>query len=178
MTGPRPRRIQRDVPLASILLAIVAFACTGIGVVTTPIRGVGELFSFGAPVLALTGCVLGGVAMSRAKRTGAPTDMARAGVILSVIAFLPAVLVALVCGTCNALFTHGDVHVQKDLRFGVNQGLPPTGGAGDEPAPQPTMPGQTPTGAAGSTTAPAQDPALPPPPLPAGPRRNPASPGP
>ena len=173
--------------LASILVAIAAFACTAIGFVTTLVPGVGAVFSFLAPTLAIAACVLGGVAMSRAKRLGEKTDLARAGVILSVVAFVPGLLVAVFCGTCNALYSSGQVQMQKNVRFGTTgpQLLPMAGNLAPPPFPDATGAGggpaqippktavQGPTGGPGAAQP---QPDLPPPPLPAGPTRHPAPP--
>jgi hypothetical protein len=173
--------------LASILLAVVSFGCAAVGFVATItiIPHLGAAFSFGAPVLALIGVALGGTAMSRAKREGTRTDVARAGVILNVIAFIPGLLIALTCGVCNALFSSNNMHVQRTTQWstgpmgpgmvlgpdaGPNPLAPPpfpstqaprAGAAAPEPNAKPGAPGPS-----APTPAPS---ALPPPPLPAGP---------
>ena len=170
--------------LLSIVLSALAVVCAGIGVLTTPIPTLGLIFAFGAPVVALAGILLGGSAMSRAKREGQTSETGKIGAILSAIAFVPSVLVALTCGVCNAFFTTGDFKVHKDVRFGGMPfsldggviGLPPPlrapdGGVPAEPAnpqnpqgePQPNQPGGEPP--------PDSPTSLPPPPLPAGPRK-------
>jgi hypothetical protein len=167
--------------LASILLAIVSVGCAAAGMVMTLVPRLGSVFSFAAPALALLGIVLGGLALSRRQREGLRTDVARAGVILSTIAFVPGVLVALTCGMCNALCATGELRMQKDVRFGVGPGFVfgPDAGAGPL-APPPFLPPQLddapPPQAAPSRGAVPAAPqgagpsALPPPPLPPGPQ--------
>ena len=79
----------------SILLALLAVVATVLAIFTTVVPFLGFVVSFGAPSLALGGIVMGGVAMSRAAQTHQSTAGALTGLILSVIAFLPASLVAL-----------------------------------------------------------------------------------
>jgi hypothetical protein len=163
--------------LVSILLSVVALLCTAVGFFTTPIPVLGTLFSFGAAALALLGVVLAGRAVTAARRQGRSNDTARIGVVLNALALVPALLVALTCGVCNALFSTGNVQVQRDFQFNMGQGWnpdagpnalpPPAQAAPEEPAPEarppaPPAPGQTPPAAPTPSN-------LPPPPLPAGP---------
>jgi hypothetical protein len=183
--------------LLSILLAVLAFICTLLGFLTTPIPVVGLVFSFGAAAIALGGIMLGGRATSRAKRAGVPNDAARIAVVMNVLAFIPALLVAFTCGVCNALFSSGNLQVQKHVDIGFGPGVVPgfgnAGGAAGLPAPtrlaptrngheppddapaEPTQPAPSdavPSPAQPAPTEPAQPaPGLPPPPLPAGPRK-------
>jgi hypothetical protein len=168
--------------LVSILLAVLAFVCTLIGFLTTPIPVVGVMFSFGAAAIALAGIMLGGKATSQAKRHGLPTDAARIAVVLNVLAFVPALLVAFTCGVCNAIVSTGNVHVQKGVDFGFGPGSLPGFGrdAGAEPMAPPERakdagPGTAPSPAEKPADAPdsvpSQRPSLPPPPLPPGPRK-------
>lgn len=175
--------------LVSILLSVVALICTAIGFFTTPIPVVGTLFSFGAAAVALLGVVLGGRGVSAARRLGRPNDAARIGVVLNALALVPALLVALTCGLCNALFSSGNVQLQRDFQFNLGQGLGPDGGPGGFPPPpraepEPANPGAPlpPAEPQGQPAQPGQPPAkpgappppsstLPPPPLPAGPGR-------
>jgi hypothetical protein len=126
--------------LLSILLSALAVVCAGVGVLTTPIPKLGLVFAFGAPVLALAGIMLGGSAMSKAKKTGQTSETGRIGAILSALAFVPSVIVALTCGVCNAFFSTGNMQVQKDFHIGVS----PFGGDGGTlfmPPPQRVRPG-------------------------------------
>lgn len=170
--------------LISILLSVVALLCTAIGFFTTPIPVLGTLFSFGAAALAILGVVLGGRAVSAAKRQGTTNDTARIGVILNALALVPALLVALTCGVCNALFSSGNVQVQRDFQFNMGQGDPDAGPSalpppqhaapGEPGAPPPAEPGPGSPAQPGTPppSAPPQQPSsLPPPPLPAGPGR-------
>ncbi|HKU37063.1 MAG TPA: hypothetical protein VJR89_02920 [Polyangiales bacterium] len=164
--------------LLSILLSALAVVCAGIGVLTAVVPKVGLIFAFGAPALAVAGIMLGGSAMSRAKRAGQTSETGKLGAILSAVAFVPSVLVALTCGVCNAFFSTGDVRLHKDFRvggtpFGVDAGaraLPPPQRLGRPQAGQaaPDAP-QRPANPQPADTPPPAEPALPPPPLPPGP---------
>jgi hypothetical protein len=154
--------------LVSILLAVLAFVCTLLGFVTTPIPVLGLVFSFGAAAIALGGAMLAGRAISKAKRANLPTDAARIAVVLNVIAFVPALLVALTCGVCNAVVSTGNVRTQRsfDLNFGPGRvpGFGPDAGPPPERAPDSPAPGSQPP-----EPQPPAPGGLPPPPLPAGP---------
>lgn len=161
--------------LVSILLAVAAFICTLIGFLTTPIPVLGAAFSFGAAAVALGGIVLGGKSISAAKREGVPNDVGRIAVVLNVLAFIPALLVAVTCGVCNAIVSTGDVQAHRYLDFNIGPGIAPQAGAQALPPPQrlpqgeeggEAAPGEVPKQA---PAAPRQPSSLPPPPLPAGP---------
>jgi hypothetical protein len=77
----------------------------------------GAVVAFGAPVLALTGIVLGGLAMSEANRRGQPTGFAVAGVIMNLLAFVPAAVVAMTCGVCNAFMSTGDFQQVQQFQW-------------------------------------------------------------
>lgn len=91
--------------LGSIILGVFAMLCMFAGVLTTAIPFLGTMLSFLAPLLALAGIVLGGVGMSQAREQDEKDALAIAGVVVSSIAFFPAMLVALTCGVCNTLCT-------------------------------------------------------------------------
>jgi len=162
--------------LVSILLSVVALICTAVGFLTTPIPVLGVVFSFGAAAIAAGGVMLAGRAETRAKQAGQPRDTARIALVLNVIALVPALLVALTCGLCNALFSSGNMQLQKDFRLNVGPsfGLEPDAGPNALPPPpkaprqepgepQPAQPGEP-------QPAPSPNPSrLPPPPLPPGP---------
>jgi hypothetical protein len=168
--------------LLSILLSALAVVCAGVGVLTTPIPKLGLVFAFGAPAIALAGIMLGGSAMSKAKRAGQTSETGRLGAILSAIAFVPSVVVALTCGVCNAFFSTGDMRVQKNFQFGV-QPFDVDGGTLNLPAPQRLQPNdrnapQEPPPSNSPNPPPDNPPSgdpgpatLPPPPLPPGPRK-------
>jgi hypothetical protein len=155
--------------LLSIVLSVVALVCTLIGFLTTPIPVLGMVFSFGAAAIALGGIMLGGRSISDAKRRGVPNDAGRVAVVLNIIAFVPALLVAITCGLCNALFSSGNVQVNKNFHFDVDQFGP---GQHAPPEPQPEQPEQpAKPGQPEQPTQPNPPPGqLPPPPLPAGPK--------
>jgi hypothetical protein len=150
----------------SILLGVLSLACVALGVLATPIPMVGALFSFAAPLLAIAGIIVGGLAMSRSQRAGPPVTpgepipaaparkVGLPGVIVSAVALLPALLTALTCGVCNALCSTGQIQTRRDFKFDIQRGLPP-------PAPPRDAPdaGQEP----GDPAAP--PPVFPPPPL-------------
>jgi hypothetical protein len=148
----------------SILLGVLSLACVALGVLTTPIPVLGALFSFAAPLVAIAGIVVGGLAMSRSQQAAArpvtPGEPAPAaaptrrvglpGVIVSAVALLPALLTAMTCGVCNALCSTGQIQTRRDFNFDIQRGRPPaapprdTPDAGREPgdpdAPPPVFP--------------------------------------
>ena len=165
--------------LLSIFLSALAVVCAGVGVLTTPIPKIGLIFAFGAPALAVAGIMVGGSAMSRAKRAGGQTsETGKLGAILSAIAFVPSLLVALTCGVCNAFFSSGNFKVDKNFRvgsppFAADAGapaLPPPQrlGAGGGQAP-PLSPPDSKQPPDAKQAPPAGPTSLPPPPLPPGP---------
>jgi len=180
--------------LLSILLSVVAVLCTVLGFLTTPVPVLGAVLSFGAAALALGGIMLAGKAMSRAKREERPSDTARIAVVLNVLALVPALLVALTCGVCNALVSTGNFQASPNFRFNAGPFGPgePDVDADQSPSTQagagePVAGGGAARGAAGAGTRtgrprssdqPSHQPPpaqpsnnLPPPPLPAGPGR-------
>ena len=166
--------------LASILLAVLAFVAAVIGFLTTPIPVVGLLFSFGAAGLALVGMMLGGRAVSKARRSLGSTDAARVAVVLNTMALVPAGLVAMSCGVCNAVISTGEVDFQRSFGVSWGTGTAADAGSGALPIPdraptsaEPDSP-DSPPAPPPSEPAPAEAPPppsqMPPPPLPAGPR--------
>jgi hypothetical protein len=156
----------------ALLLAVAAFLCTGLGVLLTPVPGVGAAFAFGAPVLAIIGVVLGGRAVTANKQRGETGGVAQAAVIASALAFVPATITALTCGACNALCATGQIKTgtfQTGFPGGpLDPRGKPSGASGTgSSAKVPDWPGDTVQGApdAGSTPS-----ALPPPPLAPGPK--------
>jgi hypothetical protein len=156
--------------IASILLGVGSLLMMFGGIFLVWMPGVGSMFAFGGPILALVGIVLGGLAMSRAKQEGNPSGAALAGVILNVVGFLFGLIVAMTCGLCNAACTSaminahpsdGGVGWQGSFQLGPDGGgmmLGPVDagtGAAIPEAPQ-SMPGAPP-------------PAFPPPPVAPGP---------
>ncbi len=88
--------------IASVLVGVLALVLTIAGVFLTPVRYVGAIVSFGAPLAALVGIVMSGVAMSRAKQMGESSGLAITGLVLNIVGFVLGALVALTCGMCNA----------------------------------------------------------------------------
>ena len=157
----------------SIIAGVAAFLCLIGGFVLSIVPVVGTILSFLAPVLSLVGIVLGGLAMSRARRYGEPSGLGIAGLIINVMAFIPALVVALTCGLCNACVTAGMLSPggKSNIRYGIRQpepplvapALPQTPDAGAHDAgrvtpPAPNLPRDLPPGA--------PPPAFPPPPMP------------
>jgi len=91
----------------SVAVGALSFIMMVAGFFLSWVPVLGSLLSFGAPVVSLAGIVMGGVAMSRAKQSGEESGAAIGGLIVSIIAFFPALLVALTCGMCNACLTAG-----------------------------------------------------------------------
>ena len=183
--------------LGSILLGVFALVCMFAGFVLTPIPFLGTMLSFLAPVLAIAGIVLGGVAMSRARESGESEGLAIAGLVVNIVAFVPAMLVAVTCGLCNTVCTglaltpasdpDAPPWYQRDAGpspfdvFFIDAGMSSPTNAPNAPS-APNAP-NAPSGSAPPTdtppaiapeqptpSAPPREPgALPPPPLPAGP---------
>lgn len=158
--------------VGSVLFALAALATMIAGIFTTPVPYVGGSLSFLAPVLATMGAALGGVAVSRAKAGLDENEaLAVAGLVLNLVAFVPAMLVALTCGLCNAMCTRSEMDVRSAPVLGTpwdrDAGLssPSIGPSVDpQPPPAPTSPEPSlPPLRRGDNTV------LPPPPLPPGP---------
>lgn len=163
--------------MRSIVLAVLAGVCTVAGVLATPVPVAGTVLSWAAPALAILGVVLGGTDVSRRKRAGQSSDASLVGVVLSALAFFPAIAFALTCGMCNALMSASPMQVRRDIRFNVRDPRSSPAAAADAGTgtlPPPFAPGFGKTGDAGASPspslAPPAAPAIPPPPLPAGPR--------
>ena len=160
--------------IGAVLVSLLSVVCMGLGVILITVPIWGAVFAFGAPALALTGVVLGGLAMSDANKRKQPTGFALASVIMNVLAFLPASFVALTCGVCNALVSSGGlqpthvqwVNPQNPGLFVADAGAPPP--PFTEPAPMPKDAGAADAGKPSAAPAPTD---LPPPPLPAGPTK-------
>ncbi|NOY89563.1 MAG: hypothetical protein GXP55_00040 [Deltaproteobacteria bacterium] len=164
----------------SVAVGALSFIMMVAGFLLSWVPVLGSLLSFGAPVVAIAGVVMGGVAMSRAKQMGQESGAAVAGLIVSIIAFFPALLFALTCGMCNACVTAGALNPNSRRRMGQggfpfpaptafgDAGKPSTSPFGLQPTP--------PDAAAGSQGYP--PPAFPPPPVPgaSGSRQVPAAP--
>ncbi len=173
--------------VGSIVLGVLALLMMFGGIVLTWLPGVGSVLSFGAPVVALAGAVLGGLAMSRSKQEGGTGGAGLAGLITSIVAFLLGLVFALTCGLCNALCTAGMVAGPRHrgdggVSWSVGSGRPPPwlvrgdGGVGllpplpaappapDAPPSPDAPPAAAPPAADGPTGGP-PPPAFPPPPI-------------
>lgn len=118
--------------VGSIILGIAAFLFMFLGFFLSIVPVLGTLLSFGAPLLAIAGIVMGGLAMSRAKREGESGSTGLAGVIVNVVALVPAVVVAMTCGLCNACVTAGmlDPDTRRAFRLDGGTGFGPGTGGG------------------------------------------------
>ena len=130
--------------VASSILAILAFVFLLGGMLTSLVPYVGSVLSFGAPLLALFGIVLGGVGMSRAKQHGDSDTFATLGLTLNIIAFLFGLVFALTCGLCNTCISQS---AQQNARWNLGPTPGSAGGAGmgspgsaGWPTPAPTPP--------------------------------------
>ncbi len=182
--------------IGAIVLGIFAFICMFGGIVLTIVPFLGTMLSFLSPVLALAGIVLGGVALSRAKQgLGESEGLAIGGLVTSIVAFVPGMLVALTCGLCNTCVTgayldpsiapYDDAGPPRDTGVPLYAPITPPPFPPTLPTqpPQPVVPiTQLPPGTPLPPIAPTPppslpptppvaptDPAMPPPPLPAGP---------
>jgi len=148
--------------LASIVLGVAAFVFMLGGAFLFWVPILGPLLAFGAPVLALAGCVTGGLGISRARQEGDSTGPATAGLIISIIGFLCGLVLAVTCGFCGALCTAASLspnnrYQRNNQGFRYNVGWPDAAVApGFAP-----IPGPGPSGQSGS----GPPPAFPPPPL-------------
>lgn len=151
--------------LASVVLGVAAlvFMLGGVFLFWVPILG--PLLAFGAPVLALAGCVTGGIGMSRARQEGDSTGPATAGLIISIIAFICGLLVAVTCGFCGALCTAATLNPNNRYQRS-DGGAFWYGTQWPDAAVAPNLfgPPPGPSGQGGS----APPPAFPPPPMPSG----------
>jgi len=155
--------------IGSIVLGIAAFLFMVAGIIFTVVPFAGSLFSFGAPLLALAGIVTGGIALSRARAEGQPTGAGLAGLIVSIIAFLCSLVVAVTCGMCNLLCSGGMMNARPGHYLFGDAG--PSIGPLQPPTPL-APPGTDPMFGkldAGSGPGVGPPPAFPPPPLPPGP---------
>lgn len=146
---------------ASAILGMASMLFMVGGAVTTLVPVVGSLFSFGAPILALFGLVLGGVAMSRAQRQGEPSTFATIGLVLNAIGFLMGLVFAMTCGLCNACMSQAQDDMQSQWNLG-----PTPGSAWSQGCPTPPCgPGVAPSTTPPSAPTPPVAPIAPAPPL-------------
>lgn len=164
--------------IGAIVLGVFAFICMIGGAVLALVPFLGVMLSFLAPVLALVGIILGGVGLSRARSGGGESEgFAIGGLITSVVAFVPSVIVALSCGVCNVCTTA----MYLDPNFGTHDAGPrydagtPSYTTPNAPPPftyaPPPFPPSGPTPGLQGPAAPvipttAPPPAFPPPPIP------------
>lgn len=142
-----PKANDDTMGVASSILAILAFVFLLGGMLTSLVPYVGSVLSFGAPLLALFGIVLGGVGISRAKQHGDSDTFATLGLTLNIIAFLFGLVFALTCGLCNACISQS---AQQNARWNLG---PTPGSARSTPTPSITTP-TIPTGPSGFSPPP------------------------
>lgn len=156
--------------IISVLISILSLFFAVLGVITAWLPIIGSVFAFGSPALAILGIVLGNNAMKQARRTNDSSGAGLVGVILNTITLLPALLVAVTFGSCNAFISTTAVDLAKNgLRIDVPPGIiqPPP-----EPLePPPAMPDRSPRSDEDPDSDDTTD--LPPPPLQPGPTQKP-----
>jgi len=80
------------VGIGSITLGALSFCCMVAGIFLVWVPFLGAMVGFLAPVLALFGIVLGGIALSRARDGGHENEsLAIGGLITSIVAFVPSI---------------------------------------------------------------------------------------
>lgn len=131
--------------IASIILGVLSMIFAVAGFLLSWVPVLGALLSFGAPILALIGIVLGGVGMSRAKEEGSETGIPMAGLIVSIICFFPALLVALTCGVCNTVCTTASLNARRrppitGTPWYIDAGSGASPGLGPQPVPPAPVP--------------------------------------
>jgi len=105
--------------IGAIVLGVFALVCALAGALLFWVPFLGTMISFLAPVLALAGTILGGIALSRAKAGGGESEgLAIGGLVTSIVALIPSVLVAVTCGACNVCATG----MYLDPEFGTYDG--------------------------------------------------------
>jgi hypothetical protein len=153
--------------ITSILLCVLAVLFMGIGLITAWLPVVGFIFAFGSPALALLGVILGGAAMSKAKRMGLESGTGLVGVILNTLIFFPSLLVAFTCGVCNACVSSAVLDPSNSGRWDVVVKPRPF----HIPPKKPAKPSDEPEDESDDPHLP--PPLFPPPPLDPGPSRKP-----
>lgn len=128
-------------PVASLICGAVALLMAVGGMFLAAVPIIGSVLSFGSPVLALAGIVLGGIGHSRSEDM---KGLAIAGLVVSIIAFVLGLLVAMTCGLCNACVTAGAAGTSSAAQGFGNAGNNPANwlpqvdpNAGSTPAPPP-----------------------------------------
>jgi hypothetical protein len=182
LTEDRPAANVALMGIASVVLGVLAMISMVAGFFLTIVPVLGTVLGCGSPLLCIVGVVLGGVALSHAKRDGMPTGLPTAGIVVNAIVFFPSAIVALTCGLCNACasasmieggnpptWTRTDAGVQMTWGTRPPNGFAPSGPTPGAPLP-PSQPPQPPGEAAPNPpSAPrpegAPPPAFPPPPL-------------
>jgi hypothetical protein len=84
----------KGLSIASMVLGIVAL----VPIIPIPFSGT---------VVAIVGLILGVVGKKQLKDAGAPTGMATAGIVMSIIALVLSVIVAIACASCIGALSSG-----------------------------------------------------------------------
>ena len=145
--------------IGAIVLGVFALVCALAGAVLFWVPFLGTMISFLAPVLALAGTILGGIALSRAKSgAGESEGLAIGGLVTSIVALIPSVLVAVTCGACNVCATgmyldpgfgaYDGGHASPDAGMLRNSSIPPVYPPQPLPLPVTPPPSLAPTSAA------------------------------
>ena len=155
--------------IVALILGILSIVLLPVGIFVWPA-------AFAAPILGLVATVLGGVAMSRAKRDGESSGAAIAGLVCGIIGFLLGAIEAVTCGVCGALCTAGMMMPRPDAgpnpwgNTNWNFGVYDAGPMPAFPTPPPVDPNAPPFPAPPDPgIQPGVTPALPPPPINPGP---------
>lgn len=175
---------MRAMGLASLFTAIGAFLLMIGGALLAIVPILGVTMSWSAPLVALVAVVLGGIAMSRAKRDGEPAGVAVAGLTLGIVVFLLGLLLAVTCGLCGALvsnaYLNGDLDRSRNGRNGMHMRVslpdggmmeidpfaaPPSPAQPPPPSGTPVDPSAAPEPTPEAPPSAAPPPAMPPPPL-------------
>jgi hypothetical protein len=154
--------------IGAIVLGVFALVCALAGALLFWVPFLGTMISFLAPVLALAGTILGGVALSRARAgAGESEGLAIGGLVTSLVALVPSMIVALTCGACNICAT--GMYLDPDFAridggpHSADAGIPNNGSITPSPYPMPppfptATPLPTPTGAPLPTALPSGPP--------------------
>ncbi|MEM9196205.1 MAG: hypothetical protein AAGF12_43985 [Myxococcota bacterium] len=122
--------------IAAIICGVLSVLFMVGGFVATIVPVLGTVLSILSVVLAIAGIVCGGLEISRAGRDGRSNGLGIGGVITNVVALIPALLVAVTCGLCNACLSAASLAPLPDASV-----VDPTGPDLSSLAWTPLMPG-------------------------------------
>jgi hypothetical protein len=81
--------------IGAVIVGILSLLFLALGLALFWVPFLGPMLSFGAPVLGLVAIVLGGIAMSRAKRDGESSSAGIAGLVMGIVGLLFGIVLAL-----------------------------------------------------------------------------------